>query len=132
MSIQELHDQLCHPGITRTNHFVKCRNLPYSLDEIRNLAASCPICAEIKPRFYKPPPAHLIKSTPPFERINILKVQYYLTIETSIYSLLSPNLFSHARMLQLLSLSVYLSYSLFSGCHHMYIQIMGVLLFQMN
>ena len=53
------------------NHFIRCRNLPYSTEEVKNLINQCPVCAELKPQFYKPPEAHLIKSTQPFERLNI-------------------------------------------------------------
>ena len=30
-SLQNLHKALCHPGVTRMAHFVRSRNLPYSL-----------------------------------------------------------------------------------------------------
>lgn len=55
-SIDKLHDTLCHPGITRL---------------VKRVVASCSICAELRPRFYKPSPANLIKATQPFERLNI-------------------------------------------------------------
>ena len=35
-SIKELeyiHNSLCHPGVTRLHHFVKCKNLAYSVDQ---------------------------------------------------------------------------------------------------
>ena len=32
-SIAELHRALCHPNVTRMFHFVKSRNMPYSMDE---------------------------------------------------------------------------------------------------
>ena len=53
--LYEVHSNLCHPGVTRMYHYVCAKNLPYSLDEVRKMTASCKICAEIKPRFYKPP-----------------------------------------------------------------------------
>ncbi|KRX75500.1 Pro-Pol polyprotein [Trichinella sp. T6] len=31
--LQQLHDKLCHPGITRPYHFVRSKNLPYSIQE---------------------------------------------------------------------------------------------------
>ena len=34
-SLYKLHESLCHPGVTRLNHFVRTKNLPYSLDEIK-------------------------------------------------------------------------------------------------
>ena len=69
--LYKLHDSLCHPGVTRFAHFVKCRNLPYSIDDIKKVISSCSVCAKIKPSFYKPPPATLIKATQSFERLNI-------------------------------------------------------------
>lgn len=66
-----LHQALCHPGITRMFHWVRSKNLPYSLDDVKKMTSACPTCAEIKPRFFKPQNQHLIKATMPFERLNI-------------------------------------------------------------
>ena len=88
-SLNRLHQSLCHPGITRMNAFVKSRNLPFSVDNVRDVTKSCRICCECKPRFHKPESAHLIKATQPFERLNIdfkgpipssTRNQYMLTI----------------------------------------------------
>ena len=88
-NLVQLHNSLCHPGITRMAHFVKMKNLPVSIEQIRNLVNSCPICAECKPRFYKPTESHLIKATQPFERLNVdfkgplpsnSKNRYFLTV----------------------------------------------------
>lgn len=70
-SLSELHDALCHPGITRLFHFVRSKNLPYTLEEVRQTTASCKACAECKPRFHYPEKARLIKATQPFERLSI-------------------------------------------------------------
>ena len=70
-SLYSLHEALCHPGVTRLNHFVRSKNLPYSLDEVKRVTSQCQICAESKPRFHKPEEVPLIKATQPFERINI-------------------------------------------------------------
>ena len=67
----KLHASLCHPGVTRMYHFVKSRNLPYSVEDVRQMTNACRVCAECKPRFCKPPQSHLIKATHPFERLNI-------------------------------------------------------------
>ena len=67
-SLAELHQALCHPGVTRMFHFVKSRNLPYSMEDVKRMNRSCHICAECKPQFHKPDSAHLIKATQPFER----------------------------------------------------------------
>ena len=85
----ELHASLCHPGVTRMYHFVKTRNLPYSVEDVHRMTNACRICAECKPRFCKPAKSHLIKATQPFERLNIDfkgsipstdKCVYFLTI----------------------------------------------------
>ena len=66
-----LHESLCHPGVTRMFHFVKVRNLPYSMDEVRQVTRDCQICAQNKPKFQKSSNAHLVKATQPFERISV-------------------------------------------------------------
>jgi transposase InsO family protein len=87
--LSDLHGSLCHPGVKRMYHFVRARNLPYSMDDVRRITASCKVCAECKPRFVKPEQAHLIKATQPFERLNIDfkgplpstdRNQYFLTV----------------------------------------------------
>ncbi|XP_048583013.1 uncharacterized protein LOC125561953 [Nematostella vectensis] len=69
--LYQLHESLCHPGVTRLNHFVRTKNLPYSLEEIKSMTSKCPVCCECKPQFHQPPKVPLIKATKPFERINI-------------------------------------------------------------
>ena len=70
-SLYELHRSLCQPGISRMTAFVRNRNLPFSAENICKITSSCSICNECKPRFHKPEPAHIIKATQPFERLNI-------------------------------------------------------------
>ena len=70
-SLYQLHNALCHPGITRLNAFVKARNLPFSIEDIRKTVSNCQICQECKPRFYKTPKVPLIKATQPMERLNL-------------------------------------------------------------
>ena len=69
--LKQIHDSLCHPGVTRLTHFIKCKNLPYSIADVRNICSECPVCAKIKPVFFKPPKQTLVRSTRPFERISI-------------------------------------------------------------
>ena len=71
LPLNELHEMLCHPGVSRLYHYVKSKNLPYSVEDVKNTCKTCTICQELKPRFYKPPDAHLIKATKPFERLSI-------------------------------------------------------------
>ena len=87
--------------MTRMNHFVRSRNLPYSIEEITSVVNQCITCCELKPRFYKPPSTHLVKATQPFKRLNIdfkgplltsNKNRYILTIidEYSRFPLVFP------------------------------------------
>lgn len=66
-----LHQNLCHPGVIRMNHFVQSRNLPYSIDDVKKTIASCPACCELKPRFNSSQQRTLVKATQPFERLSI-------------------------------------------------------------
>ena len=70
-TLTEIHESLCHPGITRFYHFVRMKNLPYSIDDVRKVVNKCRICAEIKPNFHKPPNAQLVKATQPLERLSL-------------------------------------------------------------
>lgn len=71
IDLKKVHDDLIHPGVQRMMHFVRSKNLPFSLDEVRKVISQCQVCAKLKPRFYKPSQCQLIKSTSPFERISI-------------------------------------------------------------
>ena len=61
-SLEDVHGALCCPGVARMNHFVKQKNLPYSLADVKKVCASCPTCAELSPKFFSPPMGTLIKS----------------------------------------------------------------------
>ena len=67
----KLHSSLCHPGIARMAHFVRDKKLPYSIEDIRRITASCRTCATWKPRFFKPSETPLIKALQPFDRLSI-------------------------------------------------------------
>ena len=69
--LSKLHVDLCHPGVTRFNHFVKAKNLPYSVSDVKTVVSSCDACAKLKPQFLKPVNPPLIKATQPFERLSI-------------------------------------------------------------
>ena len=70
-SLKNIHEGLCHPGITRLNHYVRTKNLPYSTNDVKNVVLSCKTCCEIKPKFYKPPASNLIKAMQPFDRLSV-------------------------------------------------------------
>ncbi|KAG8173283.1 hypothetical protein JTE90_009856 [Oedothorax gibbosus] len=87
-NLKDLHDALCHPGITRMHHWIRAKNLPFSLDDIKTVTKACSSCNQLKPRFCKNE-GQLIKSTSTFERLNIdfkgplptsTKNRYLLTI----------------------------------------------------
>ena len=71
-SLTELHISLCHPGITRLAHYVKVKNLPFSLDAVKTVTKACKDCSEIKASFHKPKDdLNLTKATQPFERVSL-------------------------------------------------------------
>ena len=70
-ALYRIHAGLCHPGITRMYHYIRQRNLPYSLDDVKRMTNACAICCEIKPKLFKPPIVNLIKSSQPFERLSM-------------------------------------------------------------
>ena len=51
-------------------HWVKSKNLPITVDNIKAVTNTCPVCSEIKPRFHQIQ-GTLIKATAPFERLNL-------------------------------------------------------------
>ena len=57
--------------LTRLYHFVRSKNLPYSMNDVKKLVESCRMCSAVKPQFYRPPLSQLVKATQPFERLNI-------------------------------------------------------------
>ena len=42
--LQELHKSLCHPGIIRLSHYIKVKNLPYSLGDVKTIVRACRDC----------------------------------------------------------------------------------------
>lgn len=71
-NLQSLHEMLCHPGITRFLHFIRVKNLPYSVEQVKKVCSECPVCCELKPNFYKSPEQNkVIKATQPFERLSL-------------------------------------------------------------
>ena len=67
----ELHKNLCHPGVIRMIHFVRARNLPYSVNDVKHVISKCATCQKCKPQYYKPEQQELIKALRPFDRISI-------------------------------------------------------------
>nr|XP_014294134.1 uncharacterized protein LOC106692604 [Halyomorpha halys] len=69
--LYSLHCVLCYPGVTRMVYWVRTRNLPYSVEDIKKMTASCPSCNTVKPQFYKNSKFTLVKAMHPFERISM-------------------------------------------------------------
>ena len=70
-SLMDMHKNLGCPGVTRLTHFVRAKNLPYSVEDVKKVCRTCTSCAEIKPKFHSPITGTLIKATQPMERLNI-------------------------------------------------------------
>ena len=68
--LRDLHEQLCHPGVTRLFHFVRSRNLPYTQEQVKAVTSSCHSCMHLKPQFLRCQ-SHLIKATAPFQRLSV-------------------------------------------------------------
>ena len=68
--LRELHEQLCHPGVTRLSHFVRTRNLPFTQDHVRTVTNNCKSCSYHKPQFIRSE-GTLIQATAPFQRLSI-------------------------------------------------------------
>ena len=68
--LKEAHDLMCHPGVTRLFHYVRNKNLPYSIEQVRQVTSNCQTCAELKPRYFKSK-GTLISATRPLQRISI-------------------------------------------------------------
>jgi len=49
--LYEVHDALCHPGVTRLYHFVRSKNLPYSMNDVKKLVESCRVCSAVNLSF---------------------------------------------------------------------------------
>ena len=52
-ALKELHNSLSDPGTTRMSHFVRTRNLPFSMDDIKRATSEFQVCSELKPQFHK-------------------------------------------------------------------------------
>jgi len=69
--LYELYSNLCHPGTTRMLHFIRSRNLPYSVEDVRRITSDCSICRKVKPRYVVTRPATIIKALRPLDRISL-------------------------------------------------------------
>lgn len=70
-NLKELHRRLCHPGITRLWAYIRSKNIPASLDEVRDVVKKCETCARVKPRYFKGTQGEVVRASRPFERLAI-------------------------------------------------------------
>jgi hypothetical protein len=54
VNLTSLHYALCHPGISQTKCWVHTKNLPFSIDDIREVTNECPVGNELKGNELKP------------------------------------------------------------------------------
>ena len=71
LNLRDIHNRLGHSGVTRLSHFIRSKNLPFSVEDVKRICANCRVCAELKPRFFGKPTENLIKSMRPWGRISI-------------------------------------------------------------
>ena len=69
--LRDLHEKLCHPGITRLSHYVRVKNLPFSQEDVKKVTSTCKSCCFLKPKFLHSQGSSLIKAIAPFQRLNI-------------------------------------------------------------
>ena len=70
-TLLQIHEDLAHPGVVRLNHFIRTKNLPYSLDQVKTVCSQCRTCAMIKPQFFRPVNPPLIEATKPLDRLSV-------------------------------------------------------------
>ena len=71
LKLEDLHKELCCPGVTRLWHYVRTKNLPYSLEDVKWCCSNCDTCAEVRPQFFAQSHQQLVKAMQPMERLNI-------------------------------------------------------------
>ena len=69
--LRDMHENLCHPGITRLSHFVRTKNLPFSQEDVKKVTSTCHSCLFLKPKFLSRSQGTLIKAIAPFQRMSI-------------------------------------------------------------
>ena len=72
--IEAVHRELGHPGVQRTVSYIRSTvtDAPTGLEnKVRRYINGCEICAQLKPKFFKPARSPLIRSLRPWERLSI-------------------------------------------------------------
>ena len=63
-------ESMCHAGITRLCHYVKQKNLPSSIEVVKEVFQDCQKSAELKPASYPNEQLSLIKATKLMARLS--------------------------------------------------------------
>ena len=71
INLYNFHNNFYHVGVSWLLHYVHCKNLPFSVDDVKNDCWLCKNCAEIKPQFCAKPKYLLIKATRLLGRLSI-------------------------------------------------------------
>ena len=83
LNFRDIHSQLGHPGVTRLSHFIRSKNLPFSVNDVKRISGNCRVCADLKPQFYDKLKENLIKSMRPWKKISIdFKASYKIRDRT--------------------------------------------------
>ena len=48
-SLFSLHDKLAHTGVTRFWHYIYSKKLPHTLEDVKQVIATCNTCQQLKP-----------------------------------------------------------------------------------
>ena len=59
------------PWGTRLSHFVRAKNLPFTMEDVKTATSSCSSCAYLKPKFHQGSKGTLIRALAPFQRLAI-------------------------------------------------------------
>ncbi len=69
------HEQFGHPGVSRLMKLCQvsrdCSSIQNLFETCTAVVQNCRICAEIKPRWSKPIPGHVVHATEPWQRLSI-------------------------------------------------------------
>ena len=71
-AFDKCHGSVGHPGVTRTLELLQRFYYWTGMKaDVSQWIAGCPVCAEVKPRFFRPMPGKVITSKRPWERLSV-------------------------------------------------------------
>ena len=71
LNLVEIHKLLSHSEVPPLSHFVKTKNLLFSVEDTKTVCLNCQICAEMKPCFSQKPVETLVIAMHPWERLSV-------------------------------------------------------------